>query len=179
MISSCLDYCNSLLYGLPNNVLKKYQMVQNAAAKVICKARKYEHVTPFFLELHWLPVYYRIQFKILLLTYKCLNGQGAEYLCALLSVHSSKRELKSSVQNLLYIPRTVFKSCGDRAFSFAAPTLWNSLPVHIKNAKTVESFKSGLKTYLFAKAFQKKVSTLINSYVSIYKMLLVNFNNVY
>lgn len=153
LISSCLDYCNSLFYGLPNYMLKKLQMVQNAAARLILKGSKYDHVTPFLKELHWLPITYRIKYKILLITYKCLNGQGPAYLCDLLSSLVPLRRLRSSSASLLYVPRTRLKTYGDRSFYYAAPSLWNSLPENVKNAATVESFKKGLKTHLFNMAY--------------------------
>ena len=64
LISSSLDYCNSILYNTPSYLIKKLQLVQNTAAKLITRSRKYDHVTPIFKELHWLPVKQRIKFKL-------------------------------------------------------------------------------------------------------------------
>ena len=76
-IISRLDINNCLLYGLPDKDLKPLQSLQNAAAKLIFKARKYDQVTPLLESLHWLPEWERIRFKVLLITYKCVNGVGA------------------------------------------------------------------------------------------------------
>jgi hypothetical protein len=72
-ISSKLDYCNSLLYGVPKFQLQKLQHVQNAAARLITQSCKYDHITSVLINLHWLPVEYRVKFKLLLLTFKALN----------------------------------------------------------------------------------------------------------
>ena len=79
-VSSRVDYCNNLLYGLPAYQLNKLQRVQNAAARLIFQETKYCHVRPLLYNLHWLPVEFRIDFKILLLTYKAINGLAPFYL---------------------------------------------------------------------------------------------------
>ena len=63
-VTSKLDYCNSVLFGLPKYQLKKLQYVQNTAARIVSQVGKFEHITPVLLDLHWLPVHYRIMFKI-------------------------------------------------------------------------------------------------------------------
>ena len=95
-VSSKLDHCNSLLYGLPNCLIKKLQHVQNAAARLITLSRKHEHITPILLNLHWLPVNYRIIFKILLITYKALNDLAPTYVRDLLTPYTPPRQLRSS-----------------------------------------------------------------------------------
>jgi hypothetical protein len=84
-VSSKLDYGNALLYGIPNYLLKKMQRIQNTAARIVCDLPKFCHITPVLKELHWLPVQQRIIFKILLLTYKALNGCAPDYICDLIN----------------------------------------------------------------------------------------------
>jgi hypothetical protein len=92
-ITSKLDYANSLLYGLPQALLGKLQRVQNGAARLVFQAGKFDHVTPLFRSLHWLPVEQRIHFKILLLAYKALHHQAPGYITDLLEVYVPARAL--------------------------------------------------------------------------------------
>ncbi len=103
--------------------------------------------------LKWLPVRFRIEYKLLVFVFKSLNGLAPTYLDALVKRHTSARSLRSSDQQLLTIPRARLKLKGDRAFSVAAPKLWNLLPVSIRSAQTISSFKLLLKTYLLTQAF--------------------------
>ena len=105
------------------------------------------------MELHWLPVEYRVKFKILLQTFKVVNGYSPSYLTSLLSKHVPSRVLRSSNADLLLsIPRTLSKF-GDRKFSVNGPRFWNALPQYIKGAGNVSQFKKLLKTFLFTHAF--------------------------
>jgi hypothetical protein len=148
-ISSRLDCNNSLLFGLPATQLKRLQMLQNTAARIVTKTRRKEHITSELIKLHWLPIKYRINYKILTLTYKCLSNEAPEYLIDLLEVNQPSRNLKSAVAICLTIPDSGTKSYKDRAFSTAAPILWNSLPANIRNVTHLASFKAAIKTYLF------------------------------
>ena len=141
-----LDYCNSLYYGVNKYLLNQLQLIQNAAAKAIVGLYKFDHLGDTLKELHWLPIIYRIDFKILLIVFKCLNGMGPDYLCSMLNFAHFNHSI------YLVEPRT-FSSYGDRSFQKIAPKLWNELPCHIKKASSLETFKSSLKTYLFHKAF--------------------------
>ena len=85
-ITSRLDYCNSLLYGVPDYHMQKLQCVMNASARLIFCAPKHCHITPLLLRLHWLPIRLRIEFKIFLITYKVLQGSAPKYLIDLISV---------------------------------------------------------------------------------------------
>jgi hypothetical protein len=152
-VISKLDQNNSLLAGASKYQIKKLQSVQNAAAKLVRRMKRYDNVEPPLAELHWLPVDQRIQFKLLLLGYKCLNGQGPEYLSELLIPYTPPRTLRSSCNNTLVEPRTTMKTFGDRAFSVVVPKLWNRLPRSVRDSETVISFKKSLKTHLYKTAF--------------------------
>ena len=141
---------NSLLVGVSKAQLAKLQRIQNAAARLITGAKIADHVTPILKSLHWLPVHLRIRFKLLLITYKVLNGAGPTYLRDLLVSYEPGRELRSSKDtNRLQIPITRLKTYGDRSFSHAAPAHWNNLPSDIRSSKTLSAFKTSLKTLLF------------------------------
>ncbi len=90
-ISSRLDYCNALFSSLNHHNLLCLQLVQNAAARLLTQKKLYHHITPVLASLHWLPVYFRIDFKILLLTYKALNGLAPLYLTELLKPYETGR----------------------------------------------------------------------------------------
>ena len=152
-ITSKLDNCNSLYYGLPKSLIKKLQRIQNAAAKLVMCAKKYDHVSPLLFSLHWLPVEQRISFKVLLLTYKSLHNLAPKYLKELLIPYTPQRCLRSSSGTLLTVVPSNMKSYGDRAFSVAAPIMWNKLPGILKSSTTLDIFKSKLKTHLFSIAF--------------------------
>ena len=141
-----LDHCNSLYYGVNKYLLNQLQLIQNAAAKAIVGLYKFDHMGDTLKELHWLPIIHRIDFKILLIVFKCLNGMGPDYLSSMLNFAHFNHSIH------LVEPRT-FSSFGDRSFQKIAPKLWNELPCNIKNASSLESFKGLLKTYLFHKAF--------------------------
>lgn len=152
-ITSRIDYCNSIIYGTTSNLLNKLQYIQNSAARLLTHTRSRDHITPVLQNLHWLPVPYRIKFKILLLTHKALHNQAPSYLKDLLHPYTPSRTLRTANSNLLTVPRTRHRTWGDRAFSVAAPSLWNSLPQHIRDTVDPSIFKSKLKTHLFRTAF--------------------------
>ena len=81
-----LDYCNSLLYGCSDGQIKMLQRVQNMAARLICNSTWFCRITPLFFKLHWLPVKFRIKYKILLMTYKAIHGLSPDYIQSLVQV---------------------------------------------------------------------------------------------
>ena len=150
-ITTRLDYCNHLYFGLPRYKVKKLQQIQNIAARYVTCARKYDHITPVLEQLHWLPVSYRIVFKHLLFVYKSLNGLCPQYLRNLLEHRKSARSLRSNFQDLLIQPTCKTKTYGDRAFSVCGPKIWNTVPLEIRQSSTVVLFKKKLKTFLFTR----------------------------
>ena len=129
--------------------------MQNAAARLITNVPRYSHITPVLCSLHWLPVKFRIDFKILLLTFKAIYGHAPGYLIDLIAIKEQPRcNLRSASGLILKYPSLKLKkTLGDRAFSSAAPNLWNNLPLHIRLEDNFERFKSLLKTHLFRLAF--------------------------
>ena len=154
-VTSRMDYCNALLFGITKRNLKRLQRVQNRVARLCLGIRKYDRIPNLSLlhKLHWLPVSYRIEFKLLLITYKCLNNLAPSYLSELISVRCMDRTLRSSAGLLLDIPKSMTKTFGDRAFSVSAPRLWNALPLHLRSAESITKFKKELKTHFFNIAF--------------------------
>jgi len=155
-ITSRLDYCNSLLYEVPDHHMQKLQRAMNASARLIFCAPKHCHITSLLQQLHLLPIRLRIEFKILLITFKVPQGSAPKYLIDLTSVlPPSRYDLRRNNDRiLLSIPKRFTKvTMGDRFFMAAAPGLRNSLPVSIRSACTKSDFKQKLKTFLFSKAF--------------------------
>jgi exonuclease III len=152
-VTARLDYCNSILYGIPEASVKKLQLVQNSAARLVSKTHKYEHITPVLKALHWLPVSQRIDFKVLILTYKALNGLAPSYIANMLQEYRPARTLRTTDCNLLVVPRARLKTAGQRSFHYAAPHLWNHLPNALRRCSSFNMFKSSLKTHLFNVAY--------------------------
>ena len=130
-------------------MLLALQLIQNHAAKLIFKKRKYDHVSHLLHSLHWLSIKKRIDFKVLLIVYKCLNGLAPTYLSDLIIRYKPSRCLRSRDNCQLVVPRTRLVQFGDRSFSKYGPTIWNRLPLVIRTAENVNIFKKKLKTYFF------------------------------
>uniref|UniRef100_A0A803T4Q0 Reverse transcriptase domain-containing protein n=1 Tax=Anolis carolinensis TaxID=28377 RepID=A0A803T4Q0_ANOCA len=158
LVTSRLDYCNTLYVGSPLKMAQKLQLVQWAAARLITGAAYRERTNPLLSQLYWLPICYRAQFKVLVLTYKALNGSGPIYLFERISSYEPVRSLRSSGEALLSVPpasQARLVGTRDRAFSVVAPQLWNALPGDIRQAPTLLGFKRAVKTWLCAQAFDE------------------------
>jgi len=128
-VSSRLDYCNSLLYGIGDGLLTKLQTVRNVAARVVTGTRKFDHITPVLRQLHWLPVHQQITFKLAMITFKCLHGLAPSYLadvCTSVSSVVGRWQLHSANSETLIAPHTR-TTIGQRNFAVAGPATWNSL----------------------------------------------------
>ena len=140
LVTSRLDYCNSVLAGLPSDQLSRLQRVQNNAARLVLRKRKREHVTPMLKELHWLPVASRIEYKIAVLAFRHFDQSLPQYLSGSLQTYQSSRTLRSSKERLLRVPRRKLKTVGERSFSFQAPLVWNALPTSLRNITSLQQF---------------------------------------
>ena len=134
LVSSRLDYCNSLL-SLTDFELRRLQLVQNSLCRVVTRSTKFSHISPQLKKLHWLPVRYRVQFKIGLISYKILNQGQPVYLRELIHPYTSSRNTRRSTPKLKFLHTPTFdhrvhKSIKHFSYSFShyAPVLWNSFP---------------------------------------------------
>ena len=156
VIMARIDYCNGLLYNVPAVHLSKLQRLQNTAARLITLTPKFDHISPVLFKLHWLPVKYRIQYKIGLLTFKAIHFKTPQYLSNLLSIKGNNRFSLRSASNGLILddPTCRYKvTLGDRSFRASAPKTWNALPKGIRDQTNIITFKTMLKTHLFRIAY--------------------------
>ena len=148
MISSRLDYCNSLLYGISKYNVAKLQKIQNALCRIVFRLDRTSHVTPFLQKLHWLPITYRILFKYNLITFKDINFSQPIYLSSLIKTSCLTRGNRLSLSSASHK-----KAIGRRGFVVASPIEWNRLPQSVRSQQTITGFRSQLKTYLFRLAY--------------------------
>ena len=130
--------------------------MQNAAVRLVCSLPRHEHVTSSFIRLHWLPIKFRINFKIAMLCFKCIHGHAPNYLKSRVAIKkTSTYNLRSSTSIQLEDHSRRSKKClaGNRAFSNASAKIWNSLPQSLQSQQNFNTFKSLLKTHYFREAF--------------------------
>ena len=142
----CIKALTSLLLGVCN-------LCKNAGARLLTGKKKRDHITPILASLHWLPVRFRIDFKMLLSVFKAKHGLAPPYLCEFINPYVPHRSLRSANQHLLIERSASLRTRGDRAFAVAGPIMWNSLPFNIRSAQSLGAFKSLLKTHFFSLAF--------------------------
>ena len=152
LVSSKLDYCNSLFHNMPEKDIARLQRVQNCLAKVVTNAPRFSRSVRILKRLHWLPVKFRIHFKICAITFRTLKENQPAYPADLLIRPRCSKYLHSTNSNRFVVPR-IKTETGSRAFSISGPALWNALPVPIRNAKTILTFRKLLNFHLFDLAF--------------------------
>ena len=121
-VTSRLDYANSLLISANKSSVARLQVIQNRAARLVAMSRNREHVTPIRKHLHWLPIDYRIKYKILLTCFNCVHKTAPSYLCELIRMYEPSRYLRSGKKHLLHVPFRKGKFA-DKSFEVCAPKL--------------------------------------------------------
>ncbi len=172
-IFSHLDYCNGLLHGIPDYQMSKLQRIKNMAVCLVFKLPKFSHVTPLMIELHWLPVSYRIKFKLLLYVFKAISGLAPQYIQDMFTIYSSDYSFRrnSAIEDIHYhngeiaspirqksvfylkVPKTKRVTFEQRSLAVAGPDLWNKLPIQLRSITDLDTFKRQLKTYFFKMAY--------------------------
>ena len=153
LVLSKMDYGNALIYGSTISDLKRLQRIQNWAAKLIYRAMKRDHASPYLKELHWLPVQERITYKIMVYVYKCIHGLAPAYLSSLMRLYTPGRSgLRSaSDTSRLFEHNTIhnLQTASNRTFSIVAPRTWNSISFSVRSSPSLVIFKKSLKHELF------------------------------
>src|SRR6218665_849318 len=152
LIMTRLDYCNSVLYGLPESTLIPLTRILHQAARICLGLSYCGHITPALLALHWLPICERIRFKLALLLYKVCTNHLPSYLSSMVTPCSSVKghsSLRSTFDGMYVVlgTRLVF---GRRSFTVAGPSIFNSLPLHVHDPPTETTFRYKLKTQIFS-----------------------------
>ena len=154
LVTSRIDYGNAVLYGISDRLLHRLEMVQRSAAKVVRRVRRGDRqsMTAALKLLHWLPVKWRVEYKllVLVLVFRALHDRTPAYLASLISLYVPSRALRSAGQALLTVPQHNLERYGRRSFSCAGPTLWNALPEDIRVIANIYTFKTKLKTHYLA-----------------------------
>ena len=141
-IACRVDWCNSLLYGVPENLLRKVQSVQNAADRLLTSTGRHDHITPVLRLLHWLPVQRRVEFKIACLVHRPLASKAPTYLTADIRLVFARHPTEHSLFH-------GHSSFGDRSFAAAEPRLWNSLQTNLRQMTRYGRFRKHLNTFIW------------------------------
>ena len=178
---SRIDYCNSLLFGSTHDVTSHLQRIQNYAARVILLLPMSSSITIHLKSLHWLPVKVRSTYKIACLCYHCHSSTAPSYVTDMLhrkSLHTRNTRSSLCTMPLLNRPAHSKATLGDRSFSFASSSVWNSIPNDVRCAPSLSSFKSRLKTYLFRSVYKDWTASLITVHMCmVWPLLMVIHKN--
>ena len=155
-VTSRVDQCNAVLAGATKSVTDTLQRVMNAAARVVSDTRKFDHGLTQILHdyLHWLDVADRVTYKLGVIMHRCRHGRAPQYLvdcCRPVTDVVGRQRLRSATQQLMVVPRHRLTTVGRRAFAVHGPMVWNSLPDDLRAQQDYESFRQGLKTWLFSR----------------------------
>ena len=160
LVSSRLDYCNSIFCSLTQKDCNRLQCIQNSLARIVSNSTRFSHISPVLKSLHWLPVRHRSIFKTLTIVYKCIHTGLPKYFVPFISPYVCARNTRHSKPGNSFLQKPTYNSSVhkskkhfDNSFAFDGPNLWNSLSESIRTAPTLSSFRSSLKTYLFEQAF--------------------------
>jgi len=156
LVMTCLDYGSVTLYSIIKSLMDHLQSVLNAIARLVHNSCKYDRISPFLSDLHWLRVPERIKFRLAVLVFRFRNQTAPNYLARDLQwadTDDSRRRLRSATTQRLLVRRTRLRTIGDRAFGAVAPRVWNHLPADIVSALSLAIFKQRLKTHLFGQSF--------------------------
>ena len=156
LVLSRLDYVSATVDGLLANFTDRLQSMLNATSLLVYSRWSYDHVTLLLRELHWLEMRQRIEYKLAVLVYRCLNGLALSYLANDLQCMAdlnSLHRLRLSSTFTLVVPSTCLPTVGDRAFPVAVARVWNTLPAEVTSLPSLPAFKRQLKTLLFEQSF--------------------------
>ena len=156
LVISRLDYCISVLSGVTKRQLQRLQSVLNASARLFFSSTRFSHVSQHLKVLQFLPVKYRIEYRLSVLAHNCLHDRAPSYLSSdfhLLSNCPSRRRLRSSSSSLVLQPRSRHPTLGGRAFPVAAAKVWNSLPPHLASIVNISDFKDEALKYFLQRSF--------------------------
>ena len=164
-----LDYCNALLCGAREDVIRQLERLRRQAARVVCKKYKNDHtsVTELMWGLHWLPILARIQYKTLLLVYKAFTNGSPTYLAGMMTSCNPVRSTRSSHKvNLLVVPHQKSNKYSEKAFAVVGPHLWNELLTdELRGCNSVDTLKK-------AKICSTLLTLLTFYYVLLYVLLI-------
>ena len=155
LVLSRIDYCNSLLMGSAEYQINKLQRIQNMACRVIYSVIKFDSISHYLKDLHWLHVHEQIAYNICILMFKCFRDIAPKYLTELVRFDSNhNRNLQSKLKFLAQVPRCNNVQTSMSAFSIIEPKLWDGLLVTLKVKKNIKDFNVALKTHLFKESYK-------------------------